>query len=45
MEDYIWYWNKGNAKIYTRSVSDAEKAMRSGSLVMGKKLKPTITKY
>jgi len=45
MEDYIWYWIKGETKFYTRRESEAEKAMRDGILVMGKKLKPTIMRF
>ena len=45
MEDYLWYWMKGDTKFYTRKESDAEKAMKEGILVMGKKLKPSIMKY
>lgn len=45
MSDYIWYWTKGDTKFYTRRSSDAEKAMRAGVLVMGKRLKPSIMKF
>ena len=45
MNDYIWYWRKGDTKFYTRQSVEAEKAMRNGVLVMGKKLKPAIIKF
>ena len=45
MSDYIWYWTKGNSKVYTKNAEVAEKAMKEGMLIMGKKIKPTIIKY
>ena len=45
MEDFIWYWTKGDTKFFTRKSSDAEKAMRDGVLVMGKKCKPSIMRF
>jgi hypothetical protein len=45
MDDFIWQWNKGSAKFYTRDSTVAEEAMRSGMLVIGKKLQPRIMRY
>ena len=45
MSDFIWYWTKGNSKIYTKNMEVAEKAMKEGILIMGIKSKPTIIKY
>ena len=45
MSDFIWQWNKGNSKIYTRRTDVAEEAMKEGLLVMGVQLKPHIMKY
>ena len=45
MSDFIWQWNKGNSKVYTRRTDVAEKAMKEGLLVMGVQLKPRIMKY
>jgi len=45
MSEFIWYWNKGNRKIYTRNTKIAEEAMKEGVLVIGKKIKPNIVKY
>lgn len=45
MTEFIWQWRKGDSKIYTRKVEIAEKAMKEGSLVVGKKLKPNVVKY
>jgi hypothetical protein len=45
MSDFIWYWSKGNSKIYTKKTEVAEKAMKDGLLVMGMKLKPNVIKY
>jgi len=44
MYEFIWHWNKGNKKIYTRKIDVAERAMREGFLVMGIKEKPRIFK-
>jgi len=45
MSDFIWYWNKGNKKVFTKNTEVAEKAMRDGIFVMGKKIKPNIIRY
>ena len=45
MSDFIWYWNKGNKKVFTRNSEVAERAMKDGSFVMGKKIRPNIVKY
>lgn len=45
MSEYIWYWTKGNSKVYTKNKEFAEKAMKEGTLVMGIKVKPNVIKY
>jgi len=45
MSEFIWYWNKGNKKVFTKNTEVAEKAMKDGIFVMGKKIKPNIIKY
>ena len=45
MTEFIWYWTKGDNKIFTRKTEIAEKAMKEGKLVMGMKVKPNIIKY
>ena len=45
MSEFIWCWNKGNKKIYTKNTDVAERAMKDGMLVIGVKLKPNIVKY
>jgi hypothetical protein len=45
MSDFIWYWNKGSRTIYTKNTDIAEKAMKDGLLVMGKKIRTNIIKY
>lgn len=45
MSEYIWYWKRGNSKVYTKNTDVAEKAMKDGMLVMGMRVKPTIMKY
>jgi hypothetical protein len=45
MTEFIWYWTRGNSKIFTRKTEVAEEAMKDGKLVLGKKLKPNIIKY
>ena len=45
MDDFIWHWTKGNTKVFTRDSTVAEKAMRNGMLVIGKKLRPRIMRY
>jgi len=45
MNDFIWHWTKGSAKVFTRDLSVAEDAMRQGMLVIGKRLQPRIMKY
>ena len=45
MTEFVWYWTKGNSKVYTKNTDLAEKAMKEGMLVMGAKLRPNIVKY
>jgi hypothetical protein len=45
MTEFIWYWNIGNSKVYTRKTEVAEEAMKNGILVLGKRVKPNIIKY
>ncbi|MGF3553992.1 MAG: hypothetical protein ACQXXF_01785 [Thermoplasmatota archaeon] len=45
MSEFIWYWTKGNSKIYTKNIEIADKAMKEGFLIMGKKIKNNIIKY
>lgn len=45
MSEFIWYWTKGNTKVYTKNTDVAEKAMKDGMLVMGVRPKPSIIKY
>ena len=45
MTEFIWYWTKGNSKVYTKKTEIAEKAMKEGKLVMGMKVKPNIFKF
>lgn len=45
MSEYIWYWKRGNSKVYTKKTDVAEKAMKDGMLVMGRRVKPTVIKY
>jgi len=45
MTQLIWHWSKGNSKIFTKKKDIAEKAMKEGFLVIGKKIKPNIIKY
>jgi hypothetical protein len=45
MTEFIWYWKKGNAKVFTKNTDVAEKAMKDGKLVMGMKIKPTIMRF
>jgi len=35
---FIWYWEKGNMRIYTRSKEAAEKAREKGFPIFGKKI-------
>jgi len=43
--EFIWYWTKGDSRVYTRKTEIAERAMKEGKLVMGKRVKPNIIKY
>ncbi|RLF36394.1 MAG: hypothetical protein DRM99_02875, partial [Thermoplasmata archaeon] len=43
--EFIWYWTKGDSRVYTRKTEIAERAMKEGKLVMGKRVKPSIIKY
>ncbi len=45
MAEFIWYWSKGNSKIFTRKTEVAEKALKDGKLVLGKEVKTNIIKY
>jgi hypothetical protein len=45
MSEFIWYWTKGNSKIYTKNSEIAQRAMKEGKLVMGMKVKPKIVKF
>jgi len=45
MVEFVWYWNKGNTKVFTKNTDVAEKAMREGKLVMGMREKSNIIKY
>ena len=45
MTEFIWYWKKGNTKVFTKNTDVAEKAMKDGKLVMGTKIKPTILRF
>ena len=44
MYEFIWQWNKGDKKIFTRNIDIAERAMKEGFLVMGIREKPRIYK-
>jgi hypothetical protein len=45
MAEFIWHWTKGDSKIYTKKTDVAERAMRDGLIVIGKRVKPSIIKY
>lgn len=45
MSEFIWYWTKGERRIYTRNMEIAEKALKDGMLVMGMRVKPSIQKF
>lgn len=45
MSEFVWYWTKGDCKIYTKNSKVAEKAMKEGILIMGVKLNSNIIKY
>jgi len=45
MSEFIWYWTKGNSKVFTKKTEVAERAMKDGMLVMGRKIKPSILKF
>ena len=36
--EFIWYWEKGNMRIYTRSKEAAEKAKEEGLSILGKRI-------
>ena len=40
MSEFMWHWTKGNKKVYTMRVDQAEQAMKEGLFVMGFRLKP-----
>ena len=45
MSEYMWFWTKGNSKVFTKNTEIAERAMKDGMLVMGRKIKPNILKF
>jgi hypothetical protein len=45
MSEFIWYWTKGDIKVYTKNTEIADKAMKEGKLVMGMRVKPNILKF
>jgi len=45
MSEFIWYWNNGNRKIFTKNTETAEKALKKGIPIFGKKIMPDITRY
>ena len=45
MSEFVWYWTKGNIKVYTKKTDIADKAMKEGKLVMGMRVKPEILKF
>jgi len=45
MSEFIWYWNNGNKKIFTKNTEVAEKALKEGIPIFGKKITPDIMKY
>ena len=45
MSEFIWYWTKGDIKVYTKKTEVADKAMKEGKLVMGMRVKPNILKF
>ena len=45
MTEFVWYWTKGNSKVFTKNTEVAEKAMKEGNLVMGAKIRPNIMRY
>ncbi|MBU0496412.1 MAG: hypothetical protein KKC68_09600 [Candidatus Thermoplasmatota archaeon] len=45
MYEFVWHWNSGDKKIFTRKTEVAEKAMKDGFIVMGVRLKPSIMRY
>jgi len=42
MTEFLWYWERGNVRVYTRNIKMAEDAMRKGFLIFGKKIKPRV---
>lgn len=45
MSEFVWYWKNGNRKVFTKKTELAEKVMKSGTLVMGMKVRPNIQKF
>ena len=45
MTEFIWYWTKGNSKVFTRNTKVAEEALKKGKLVLGKKIRPNVIKF
>jgi hypothetical protein len=45
MSDFIWYWNKGNTKIFTKNTDVAEKALKDGKLVMARRIRSGIRRF
>lgn len=42
MAEFLWYWERGNIRIYTKNRNLAEEAMRKGFLIFGKRVKPKV---
>jgi len=45
MTEYMWFWTRGNSKVFTKNTELAERAMKDGMLVMGRKIRPRILKF
>jgi hypothetical protein len=45
MTEFIWHWTKGDSKVFTKNIDVAERAMKEGLFVIGKRIKPNIIKY
>lgn len=45
MTEFMWYWTKGKTTFYTKKISEAEKVMKDGYVVFGKKMKPSIMRF
>ena len=42
MTEFLWYWENGSVRFYTRKREVAEEAMRRGLLIFGKRVKSRI---